>query len=502
MLRCILYKSTLAHTGAPAAHRLRLSVLTLLVLITLFAPQHASAKQGGWEYETYHVQIAVAIDVPGGIAEQLAGELPRYLQRRVEASLIPAWSCTVRLATGADRTRVFENVAAATPAPPSDLPTEKDKLLLATIRWTPEQVELAAREFDQYLQRWGTPIRRESRQEAALPEQVFALVWQAFSPLAQVEPDEKNTMKVVLKPRGALLPRAAGAPPLAKPGDMFLPVLRRSTRSGELEKKDGVQKVAWTYIEATEVKNNAITGRVQSASRHPFAGRKQGRVEQLALALRADPDATTLALHSRTVAKKPLAGYEVYSQKPGEEALTRLGVSDVAGELSIAPAKSPVQFLLIKHGGQLLARVPVVAVAERRLEVPVPDDDARLAAEVRLSAVREDLIDVVARRNILMARIRSKIQKGDFKGAEDLVHALDDLPGRPQFNLTLATAEQTLRSEDPTMQRRIKQLFDATQTLLTQYLDLKPINQVKDELRAAQQKPPKKAAVSPAAAKG
>jgi hypothetical protein len=209
--------------------------------------------------------------------------------------------------------------------------------------------------------------------------------------------------------------------------------------------------------------------------------------------------ATTLQLHSRTAGKKPLAGYEVFSQKPGKEDLTRIGVSDVEGELSIAPAESPVQFLVVKHGGQLLARLPVVAGATPRIEVPIADDDARLGAEVRLSAIREDLIDVVARRNILIARIRQKILKKDFKGADELVRALDDLPARPQFNLTLSTAEQILRSDDPTMQRRIKQMFDATQTLLTQYLDLKPINQIKDELRTAQEKPQKAAVPSNAA---
>jgi hypothetical protein len=481
---------------------LRFHNVLLFELTFFFAIPTTFAKQGGWEYETYHVQIVVAIDAPGGIAEQLADELPRYLQRRIDASLIPAWSSNVRLATGVERKRVFADIDAPTPAPPADLQADTDKLLLASVRWTPESMDLATREFDRYLQRWGATIRRESRQEAALPEQLFAGLWQSFSPLAQIEPDAKDPLKVVLKPRGALLPRAAGAPPLAKPGDMFVPVLRRSTRSGELEKKDGVQNVPWTFIEATAVKNNLITGHVQSASRHPFAGKKQGRVEQLTLALRAEPEPTTLQLHSRTAAKKPLAGYEVFSQKPGDEVLTRLGATDTAGELTIQPAKERVQFLLAKHGGQLLVRIPVVAGAQRRIEVPVADDDARLAAEVRLSAVREDLIDVVARRNILMARIRQKIKKKDFKGAEELVHALDDLPARPQFNLTLSTAEQTLRSDDPQMQRRIKQMFDATQTLLTQYLDLKPINQVKDELRAAQQQPPPKTNTPPAATKG
>ena len=110
------------------------------------------------------------------------------------------------------------------------------------------------------------------------------------------------------------------------------------------------------------------------------------------------------------------------------------------------------------------------------------------ANEARLAAVREDLIDVVARRNILMARARAKISKKDFNTAQELLRALDDLPARPQFNPILDMAQQTLRSDDPQMQRRIDALFQTTKTLLTQYLDLGPINELKEELRVAQAK--------------
>ncbi len=144
--------------------------------------------------------------------------------------------------------------------------------------------------------------------------------------------------------------------------------------------------------------------------------------------------------------------------------------------------------LLIKHGKQLLAKLPVVPGAEPEIKVPLPDDDARLAAEERLSALRENLIDVVARRNILIARARRKIEEKDFAAAEELLQSLDDLPSRSQFNLTLTTTAQLIRSDDPQMQRRIDQMFHATRTLATQFLDVKPISQLHDELREAQQK--------------
>ncbi len=186
--------------------------------------------------------------------------------------------------------------------------------------------------------------------------------------------------------------------------------------------------------------------------------------------------------------RKPLVGYEVLAQNAGEETPTRIGLSDVDGKVRIPPGKHRIEMLFIKHGGQLLAKLPIVPGAEQTIGIPLPDDDARLAAESRLASLREDLIDVVARRNILMARTRQKIEKKDFNGAQELLRSLDDLPGKPQFSLMLSTSARQLRSDDALMQRKIDQLFAATQTLMTQFLDLKPISELHNELREAQQK--------------
>jgi hypothetical protein len=471
-----------------------------LNLLSLICVDRTFAKDGGWDLEAYQVQIQIAIDAPGGIAEELSAALPQYLERRINSCLTPSWSSTVQLATGVDRATTFTTIAAADPPPPP-LPPEKEKLLLVTIRWTPESIDLAAREFDRYVQRWSSTIHRQSRQQAALPEQVFVLLREAFSPLAHFERDPKDAQRVTLKPRGASLPLTPGATRWIKPGDIFIPIRRSTTRGGQLEKKGGIQVVPWTFIDIDESKDGQVAGRIQSASRAPFPPRRQGRVEQVAIALRADPAPSTLRLRSRTARDKRLVGYEIYLGKPGDTAPPRFGTTDAAGQIVIPVDKSRIQFVLVKHGGALFARVPIVAGAHERVDVPLPDDDARLAAEARLSAVREDLVDIVARRNILISRVQQKIDKKDFAAAEELIRALDELPGRPQFDLTLRTAEQTLRSDDPQMQRRIKQLFDATRTLVTQFLDLKPVNQIRDDLREAQRKSDSKSSTPKSAAR-
>ena len=110
--------STTAHHRPYPRHRLRLSVSTLAFLITFahLLPT-VQAKNGGWDLEPYHVQITIVIDAPGGLAEQLSNDLPRCLQRRIEAALAPAWTCDVHIATGTERAKILTTIATADPPP-------------------------------------------------------------------------------------------------------------------------------------------------------------------------------------------------------------------------------------------------------------------------------------------------------------------------------------------------------------------------------------------------
>jgi hypothetical protein len=110
----------------------------------------------------------------------------------------------------------------------------------------------------------------------------------------------------------------------------------------------------------------------------------------------------------------------------------------------------------------------------------------RLQAAARLASLREDLIDVVARRNIFMARVRRQIEENNFERARDLMKELEDLPGATQFRQTLDREARLHKSKDPQVQRRIDQLFIATEVALGQFLDPRPIGELREELQQAQ----------------
>lgn len=443
------------------------------------------AQEPIWDNAPTKIQALIALDIPDGSSAALAESLPVYLEERASAAIGPAWDMQVQVATGSIRSKVLKQLESASDKAPEDLPSEGDKLLLLAVRRTADGFEFVGREFDRFVQKWGVRVTRNCRQQEAVGEQLFAVAWQVIAPIARMELDPKDPQRVVLRPRGGIFPFAGDGMSWAKAGDIFQPLLRRTTRGGELM-KDGVQLIPWTFIEVTEVDGGKIIGRVQSGSRRPFGGRRRGRVEEVAIALRADPGNTDLKLRSRVKAEKPLAGYEVFAKNTDAESTTLLGTSDSFGKIVVPPGRTALQLLYIKNGGELLARLPVVPGAEPLLEAPLPDDDARLEAEAQLSAMREDLIDVVVRRNILMARTKQKIEKKDWKQAQELLRVLDELPGRAQFDLELSKQARLVRSDDPQIQKRIDRLVEGMQAVLGKFLDTRPISQLHDELRAAQ----------------
>ncbi len=485
-----------------ALHQLLLfSMLALGASWALAAP--AAEAREPWEGQPYRITVLFAIDAPGELADQLAEQLPTYLKERVNTSIGILWKIHVELVTGPLRHQLLEGVQCLTNEAVDAAKSDEDKRLFLVVRTTPWGYELAAREFDRYVERWGPTIRRSTRQRDALPEQLFALIEQAVAPLALLRPDPQEPQNVILDFRGADLPQTSPDFSWAQPGDVFQPLLRRTTRDGLLI-PSSVAVVPWTYVEVVDppsIQTDSSTpgmaeiretakpiGRLRSATLRPLIVRR-GRVEQVAIGLRADPGDSTLRLESRLEREKPLVGYEVLAQNMDEEPLRPLGASDAAGQITVTPGKSAVQMLFVKSDNVLLARFPIVPGSVEQIATSLPDDKVRLRVSARLAAFREDMIDLVARRNIFMARVRQEIAAHNFEQARKLLESLDELPGYSQFNLTLDRESQQWRTKDLQVQRRIDQLFSQTRTALGKFLDPQPISELHEELRKAQSIP-------------
>lgn len=447
-----------------------------------------AAENSVWENSPYRVLAAIAVDDRERPQPGLEAALAKSIAERVEGSLRPLWKFEISVPDGGlGRRQCF----ALREIPWDELTADQvanDKLLWLNVKTVPTGYELRSREFDVHVRRWG-PVRQSFVQQASfLPEAAFELLKATFSPLALITPIEGNDAQVALSFKGSALQLPSGERLFVKAGDAYAPLLRRTDRSGKLL-PGGVMPVPWTYLTLAESKDAGIVGEVQSGVRRPFGVAKRGLVEQVAISLGNTPAPTQVRFYARTDKNQGLAGYEVFRAGPNGAA-DRLGATDRNGAITIAPTDEKIAMLMLRSDGQVLAKVPIVSGAGLQ-ETPIADNVTRLQAQAEAQVVREELIDLVARRAIIMGRIKSNLKKGKVKEAKELMDELDALPSPSVFGRTIDNAARRIpRSDDPAVQKRIDSLFTTTRKMLSRYLSTRPVTDLQVEVDDAVNGPP------------
>ena len=128
-----------------------------------------------------------------------------------------------------------------------------------------------------------------------------------------------------------------------------------------------------------------------------------------------------------------MVGYDVYSQPPGSKDTELLARTDRQGSVMVEPTDAVLRTLYIKHGGALLARLPVVPGMADQLELPIADDDLRLEAEGFIKGVEQELLDIVSGRAMLYERAKSRLTEGKLDEADSLIHELRVLGNRDEL---------------------------------------------------------------------
>ncbi len=469
-------------------HQLRVALLITSYLCTNSA---LGANQTKWERSTYRIELHLAVDVATEASSGLTANLAAYLEQRIDATLYPSWTVEISLPKGPFRYQLLyrlDELSIPNLAKINESSPVFDKHIYLTIASTSEGYTLKCRELDHATQMLGPVLSRNIKQRRLLPEHCFKLLCKTFAPLAKVRRIEDDPLHVTLHFKGNDLPQQTNLSTFVRPGDIYQPLRIRMTRTGEV-RPGGINPIPWTYLEFEDPQdeNNSTQCRVHSATKHPFGIRRRGRVEYLAIAVRQPPATTRVRFYARHNKQQSLMGYEVFRREPGAERSQLVGLTDNRGSVEVIPGKSNITTLFLRSGNELLAKVPVVPGAQKSLEIPIADDTARLNAQATLTSLREQLIDLVARRNILIARVQNQIEEANFDEAKKLLSKLDELPGRAQFAQRISSAQNNRRnhSDEPRIQARIEKMFANTRKLLGRYLDSRPVSDLKVKLTTA-----------------
>jgi len=461
--------STRMHFARVAAAVLSVAVLT--------AP-HAARAQSVWEFTPYRIQIYVAIGVAPELTAEAREDLIADLAARTNAIIGASWDLTITPAPPALHSALLADLEGV---PNELLPKDAlahDKVILAAVVPERSGYRLAARELDVRTMTWNAAVEESVWQAFKLRDAMFGVVCDAFAPLAQIGAVDKK--QVTLRLRAAALPIRDGSLGLVDSGDVFQPLFRYNDRDGNARR---ITTVPFTFLEVDKVAPMELQCTLHSGVRSPLGGRRRGRVEQLALAVVPPNRPTTLVLQSRSDAKHVLAGYDLYLSSEGSGFATWLGRTNWEGKLEVWPTRDPLRVLLVRSGGETLARLPIVPGLQSELIAPVPDNVEKLRAEGYVKGFQEDLIDLVTRREVLLAQARSHVQANRIDEAKALMKEIQAIATRDQLSRMLEQEAKKLVATDPGMQRKIDMLFADTEKILQQYLDPTAVEKLGDSLR-------------------
>ena len=468
----------------------RAGALAGVLLLRVGCAPTRAAESKYWELSPYTMRIQLAVDDSARSQPLLDTKLASMLEERILTTLHPLWSAELAVAHADEKHLLLDNLPTLEEHL-TEQDNQFDKRMYLTIVANSRGYRLACREWDRQTRQWGPVLQRDVRQDLMLPEQCFALLRNTFAPLATVRGDPDDDKRATLVFKGSELPRRTEDAIFRFPGDVYKPLVIRSDHTGEVL-PDGVSEVPWTYLTLNESDDALWRCTVHSGIRRPFGLRRRGHSEHLAIAVRNPPATTRVRFHARHDKARGLVGYEVFRRLPDDTESKLLGLTNAVGSVEVTPAAGEMVNLFLRSDGRLLAKVPVPPGAKPLVEVPIADDTARLRAQAKLTALREQLIDIVARRNILMARVRHRVKEGQLNSARELLAELDDLPGRGQFNQMIESAERAPNniSPDPRVQQKIEQLFAETRKLLGRFLAVRQISELRGEVNAAAQAAP------------
>ena len=443
----------------------------MIGLVVALFPTTASG-QTTWERTPYRIHVILALAQVPDLGPRIESDLLTGLIEQSESVMGPAWDLQAQTAPPPMRHRILQSI---TSLDVGDLDPElfkHDKIIVISVRMTPDRFKIVAREFDCPTRRWELPVIGEARQPTRLREELFRTLLASFAPLARIEINAQR--QIVLKPRAADMPIRDPSITWFHKGDVFQPIIRRNHRDGN-PRENGIQPLPWAFLVVQEVSGSQITCKLHRGTRQSLRVRRRGRVQQFALAVKTPATSTQLLLRARTDPDLPLSGYDVYARGPDADQSDWIGRTDHQGALEISPDAYPLRILYVKNGDQLLARLPLVPGLTPSVVAAIADDTVRLETEGFLTGLQEDLIDLVARREILIARIHHRLDADDTMGAAEQLETLKRLPTREQFLQTIAQWQTQSVSKDPAVQSQLDKLFQETRTSIARYLDPRQI---------------------------
>ena len=442
-------------------------------------------------YDEQHYQVSISLGVvpDAGVPDRDARRMVDQLSSLVESRIGVWWHITVQVAPAGDplsrgmlaaRTAESWNVALE--------PTLTEKKFALTLDRDGTAFRLCGVEWDRASQSVTMIQQRTTYDRRLLPTLAADLVFELFRPLVSIEKVAEN--KVELRIRGGeYLPPDVSLTPYAM-GDHVTAFFRHLGKNRELKR---LQVVPWTMVRVEMIERGYMEGTIISTFKAPFAG-KSRRVEMLGLKIQPTFAETKLQVIPRGKPQAPMAGYRVEvldrPETKDDKVPDRLTLRTDRNGLIVIPADpaKPIRYVTVYSGTAPLAHAPIYPGQVSQLVLEAPDDAPRLNVEAETELLESELVDLVARREVIMARARGACKKANWELVTDLEKQVDALPTLKQFLARIEALQNQAviaakKNKDRAQESRIMRMCKAITDLATQHLDPEKVKEFHIEMK-------------------
>lgn len=359
-----------------------------------------------------------------------------------------------------------------------------DKIYVVRISEPTKQSVVSVAELETLMRYFGAPVSAPFASGTDLPYVIGHCVHEAFAPMVRIDDAGQQNATGMIRAAGLILdPQSPANVPV---GSVLLPMIRKNDRNG---KPIAVGRIEWAYLYATEREGTNVKMDYYSGMAGGLQGRKNRRTFKMAMLLKPNRGGTLLRLHAKGRSDLPLIGYELYERQLDSKEMTFVGRTDWNGRLNVVTTEDPLRLLYVKNGGAVLARLPMVPGFTEKEVADLTGDDMRLQAEAYIRGVQNAIIDLVAIRKLLAARIRMRLRKGQMKEAEELLTALRNQPTNEQLANDMGKKQATFLQEIPTrdvnQRRKVDLMFKETREMLGKQINPNVIRDLESDVARA-----------------
>ncbi len=444
----------------------------LLLATSLLSNTSASAAEStvSDDRRPYRITVQVAVDPDARIDEQGRARMLKTWSSLVSRFVGAPWEVTIDPGDRGAADVDLESVQADRLDP---LIRGFDKLWLFQVGRDGAELTLAGRELDAATGRLGPMFRERATVQVDLPRALFTLALEVFRPLASVGEASGGGVSIVV--RGGSLQASSSEGALVGVGTFFRPIRILTLPDGGHRVLD----IPYTYLRVESIEDASAHCSIASGLRDPLTGRYVQKNVLVALGSKPGPYPTRLVFQTLPD-RLPAAGYRLTARPLPDGITSEVGTTDRQGRITLGRSFSDrlVALRLLAGSAEPLREFPLMPgeLAEERVVSPFDPHLLTVALETQLDALRDEVLDLVAVRARLEARLKARFDGEDWPGAEAILQDYARLPPRDRFAARLNqlredATQQQARTKSAVLTKTAQAQIAELEGMIARYLD-------------------------------